>query len=118
MRKIFSILFVCFFSTVFSQELNCKVVVNYDKITNTNNQIFKSLETSLSEFVNKTVWTEKSYKPNYTEELFKVVELVEPNRDEKELLFNRQVQYKLADPNKKLPHYKKTFMRSELLRVK
>jgi hypothetical protein len=38
--------------------------VNYDKITNTNNQIFKSLETSLSEFVNKTVWTEKSYKPN------------------------------------------------------
>jgi hypothetical protein len=64
MRKIFSILFVCLFSSVYSQELNCKVVVNYDKITNTNNQIFKSLETSLSEFVNKTVWTEKSYKPN------------------------------------------------------
>jgi hypothetical protein len=61
---------------------------------------------------------EKSYQPNYTEELFKVVELVEPNRDEKELLFNRQVQYRLADPNKKLPRYKKTFMRSELLRVK
>lgn len=64
MRKIFSILFVCLFSSVYSQELNCKVVVNYDKITNTNNQIFKSLETSLSEFVNKTVWTEKSFKPN------------------------------------------------------
>ena len=64
MRKIFSILFVCLFSSVYSQELNCKVVVNYDKITNTNNQIFKSLETSLSEFVNKTVWTEKTYKPN------------------------------------------------------
>ena len=46
MRKIFNILFVCLFSSVYSQELNCKVVVNYDKITNTNNQIFKSLETS------------------------------------------------------------------------
>ena len=66
---------------------------------------------------------EKSYKPNYTEELFKVVELVEPNRltptdDDNEMFFNRQVQYRLADPNKKLPRYKKTFMRSELLRVK
>jgi len=66
---------------------------------------------------------EKSYKPNYTEELFKVVEFVEPNRlvptrDDNEMFFNRHVQYRLADPNKKLPHYKKTFMRSELLRVK
>ncbi|MEO0036861.1 MAG: hypothetical protein RIQ59_72 [Bacteroidota bacterium] len=64
MRKIFSILFVCLFAVTQSQELNCKVIVNYDKITNTNNQIFKSLETSLNEFVNKTAWTEKTYKPN------------------------------------------------------
>ena len=64
MRKIFSFLFICFFTVAHSQELNCKVIVNYDKITNTNNQIFKSLETSLNEFVNKTAWTEKTYKPN------------------------------------------------------
>lgn len=64
MRKIFSFLFVCLFAIAHSQELNCKVIVNYDKITNTNNQIFKSLETSLNEFVNKTVWTEKTFKPN------------------------------------------------------
>ena len=62
MRKIFSILFICFFASVQGQELNCRVIVNYDKITNTNNQIFKNLESSLNDFVNKTAWTEKTYK--------------------------------------------------------
>ena len=64
MRKFFSLILVCFFVNVQAQELNCKVVVNYDKITNANNQIFKSLETALNEFVNKTAWTEKTYKDN------------------------------------------------------
>ncbi len=64
MRKIFSLILICFFVTIQAQELNCKVVVNYDKITNANNQIFKSLETALNEFVNKTAWTEKTYKDN------------------------------------------------------
>lgn len=62
MRKIYSLILVCFFANLHAQELNCKVVVNYDKITNANTQIFKSLETSLNEFVNKTAWTEKTYK--------------------------------------------------------
>jgi hypothetical protein len=39
-------------------------VVNYDKITNANTQIFKTLESSLTEFINKTAWTEKTYKDN------------------------------------------------------
>jgi hypothetical protein len=64
MRKIFSLILICFFVNIQAQELNCKVIVNYDKITNANNQIFKSLETSLNEFVNKTAWTEKTYKEN------------------------------------------------------
>lgn len=64
MRKIYSLIFIFFFLNVQAQELNCKVVVNYDKITNANNQIFKSLETSLNDFVNKTAWTEKTYKDN------------------------------------------------------
>jgi hypothetical protein len=62
MRKIYSLILVCFFASLHAQELNCKVIVNYDKITNANTQIFKSLETSLNEFVNKTAWTEKTYK--------------------------------------------------------
>lgn len=64
MRKIFSLIFVCFFAFSQAQELNCKVTVNYDKITNANTQIFKNLETSLNDFVNKTAWTEKTYKDN------------------------------------------------------
>jgi hypothetical protein len=62
MRKIYSLILVCFFASLHAQELNCKVIVNYDKITNANTQIFKSLETSLNEFVNKTAWTEKTFK--------------------------------------------------------
>lgn len=64
MRKIYSLILVCFFANIHAQELNCKVIVNYDKITNANTQIFKSLETSLNEFVNKTAWTEKAFKDN------------------------------------------------------
>ena len=64
MRKIFTILFILLFTIVQGQELNCKVIINYDKVTNTNNQIFKSLETSLNDFVNKTTWTEKTFKAN------------------------------------------------------
>lgn len=62
MRKI--LLLLAFFSITFvkAQELNCTVVVNADKVTNVDKQIFKSLERSLNDFVNKTAWTEKSYK--------------------------------------------------------
>jgi hypothetical protein len=64
MRNIFSIILICFFVTIQAQELNCKVIVNYDKVTNINSQVFKTLETSLTDFVNKTAWTEKVYKDN------------------------------------------------------
>ncbi len=64
MHKI-TILLVLFFTKIsFSQELNCNVVVNYDKITNANVQIFKTLQTSLNDFVNKNVWTDQEYKQN------------------------------------------------------
>ena len=64
MRKLF-ILFILLTSTFAkSQELNCTVVVNYDKITNANTQIFKTLQTSLNDFVNKNSWSEQTYKQN------------------------------------------------------
>lgn len=64
MRKIFSLIIIGFFVTTQAQELSCKVMVNYDKVTNINSQVFKTLETSLTEFINKTAWTEKNYKEN------------------------------------------------------
>jgi hypothetical protein len=48
----------------YSQELNCEVTVNHAPIGASNTQIFKSLERSLTEFVNNRTWTETSFKPN------------------------------------------------------
>ncbi|WP_304200104.1 DUF4835 family protein [Flavobacterium alvei] len=47
-----------------SQELNCTVTVNTEKLSNANQQVFKTLQTSLSEFVNQTQWTGQLYKQN------------------------------------------------------
>lgn len=47
-----------------AQELNCTVTVNTEKLTNANQQVFKTLQTSLSEFVNKTQWTGSLFKQN------------------------------------------------------
>lgn len=64
MRKYLSFLlfFIFFYSQ--AQELNCKITVNYSKVGSTNVQIYKTLETSLNDLVNKTAWTEKKYNPN------------------------------------------------------
>jgi hypothetical protein len=64
MRKFLLILFLFLFNFVQSQELNCTVSVNFAKITNANAQIFKNLEQSLNDFINKTVWTEKAFQSN------------------------------------------------------
>lgn len=59
-------LFLCFFLFVFTfvkaQELNCNVTVNADQIQVSNNQIFKTLENSLTEFMNQTQWTNIEFK--------------------------------------------------------
>ena len=64
MRNFFSLFLVFIFGFTQAQQLNCIVNVNADKVGNTNNQIFKTLEKSLSEFVNKTDWTGQTYKQN------------------------------------------------------
>ena len=45
-----------------AQELNCTVKVNFEQVASTNNQVFKTLETSLNDFVNKTNWTSQKVK--------------------------------------------------------
>ena len=53
-----------FFASIFSyaQELNCTVSINAEQTGQPNNQVFRTLETQLTEFVNTTVWTDKNYK--------------------------------------------------------
>jgi len=40
-----------------AQQLNCTVTLNTQKLSNANQQVFKTLETAINEFVNKTDWT-------------------------------------------------------------
>ncbi|ETN95644.1 type IX secretion system protein PorD [Zhouia amylolytica] len=47
-----------------SQELNCNVIVNSELVNQTNQQVFKTLEKSLNDFVNKTKWTNLNVKEN------------------------------------------------------
>ncbi|WP_394706806.1 DUF4835 family protein [uncultured Bacteroides sp.] len=58
---------ICFSFLIFSsfmvkaQELNCKVNINYSQIQGTNTQVFKTLETALTEFINDRKWTSAQY---------------------------------------------------------
>ena len=47
-----------------AQELNCTVTVNSDQVSQTNQQVFRTLERSLMEFINKTQWTDRVFKEN------------------------------------------------------
>lgn len=62
MKKFLCVLFACVLSfQVTSQELNAQVIVNSDLVNQTNQQIFKTLERALKEFINTQVWTEKVF---------------------------------------------------------
>jgi len=65
MRDILFSVFLLFaaFGT-YAQELNCQVTVNSDQVGQTNQQIFRTLERSLNDFVNKTKWTNRTYREN------------------------------------------------------
>jgi hypothetical protein len=58
------ILLLVFTLAVPAQELNCVVTVNSDQVGQTNQQIFKTLERSLNDFVNNSKWTNRVYKEN------------------------------------------------------
>ncbi|MGL2964685.1 DUF4835 family protein [Flavobacterium sp. RSB2_4_14] len=64
MKKIVNFLFLFFVGLIQAQQLNCTVQVNTEKLAMTNDQIFKTLEKAIGEFVNKTDWTGEVYKQN------------------------------------------------------
>jgi hypothetical protein len=64
MKKIISLLsFVFCFLSVQAQELNCQVSVNSAQMQGTNTQIYKTLEESLTAFLNERRWTANEYLP-------------------------------------------------------
>lgn len=63
MRKLY--IFLWFISVAVSaQELDCSVSINTQQINQTNQQVFKILEKSLQEFINRTQWTSLKVLPN------------------------------------------------------
>ncbi len=65
MRNYIILSFTLLFSFVLSaQELSCVVTVNSDQVNQTNQQIFRTLERSLNDMVNKTKWTNRVYNEN------------------------------------------------------
>ena len=61
---LFVLLFIISFAPLSAQELNCTVTVNSDQVAQTNQQVFKTLERSLNDFVNKNKWSNRVYKEN------------------------------------------------------
>lgn len=53
------LLLVC--GSVFSQELNCRVVVNAERIQTTERNIFTDMESAFAQFINNRKWTEDEY---------------------------------------------------------
>ncbi|MFV8351650.1 DUF4835 family protein [Flavobacterium sp. XS2P14] len=64
MKKIIIFLLLFTFGFTKAQQLNCIVTVDSQKLSVTNQQVFKTLQTSISEFVNKTDWTGQTVKQN------------------------------------------------------
>ena len=65
MHKFFIIVFLFLGPIVArAQELDCEVTVNSDQVNQTNQQIFRTLERSLNDFVNKNKWTNRVYGEN------------------------------------------------------
>ncbi len=66
MRIYIYLFFIIFFNytTIFSQELNCEIIVEARQTGNENLQIFKTLQTQLTEFVNNNSWTNKAVRSN------------------------------------------------------
>jgi hypothetical protein len=61
MNKIFLYIFIILSFTSFGQELNCNIVVNASQTGDENLQIFKTLESQISDFINNTNWTNNSF---------------------------------------------------------
>ena len=79
---LFVLFFIIAFAPLSAQELNCKVTINSDQVSQTNQQVFKTLERSLNDFVNKNKWSNRVYKENerVNAQMFIIITEYESNR--------------------------------------
>lgn len=63
-KLTFVVALFSFFYQTNAQELKATVTINYDRVTNVNTQIFKTLQTQITEFLNNTKFTNQVYEQN------------------------------------------------------
>ncbi len=64
MKKFLIIsLILFFFFNAKAQELRCRVQINYSQVKTTNVEIFRNLQQAVSDFMNKTRWTNYVFAP-------------------------------------------------------
>jgi hypothetical protein len=78
--------FVCFVGSfaLSAQELNCTITVNSDQLSQGDLPIFKTLERSLTDFVNKSKWSNRTYRESerVNAQMFITITKYESNRFE------------------------------------
>lgn len=94
MRKILVLLVIVFHSVTFSQELNCTVNVIAQQTGNENNVVFRTLEKQLTEFINNTEWTNKSFRQQERINCSMVINVKEYSND----LFSASLQISSSRP--------------------
>jgi hypothetical protein len=63
-QTLIILIFILSFKTAVSQELNCSVIVNYNRIQGTNIEVFQTLQKDIFEFMNNRKWTNNVYATN------------------------------------------------------
>ena len=81
MRRHFFIFFLFISVLSVGQELNCTVTVVAQQTGNDNNQVFRTLERQLTEFINNTQWTDKKFKTQERIECSMVINVQNYNND-------------------------------------
>ncbi len=83
-KKIYIFILILFvFTKVNSQELLCNVSVSHPKVGGTNNEVFNSLRTDITEFMNNTIWTDNIFANNEKIECKIQINIVDYNNIDK-----------------------------------
>ena len=91
------------FIPINAQELDAQVIVNSDLVNQTNQQIFKTLEQSLNEFINTQVWTNQEFLNQEKITCSFVLNLSNYNNDQFEATLQVQSQRPVFDSNYDTP---------------
>ena len=63
-KFILTLLVFVWTSALSAQELKCKVIISAEQVAGANPQVFKTMETTINDFMNQTKWTSKIFENN------------------------------------------------------